>query len=296
MLLEMAIGDAYGAGFEYASAEVIEARNDLGGYVRHQKHAISPGRYTDDTQMSIAVAEALLSGEPWTPQLLARHFVATFKRDPRLGYAGRFYSFLQSVEDGEDFLARIVSSSDKSGAAMRAAPLGVLQDVREVVRRCRVQAAVTHDTPDGINAAVAAALLSHYCLYNLGPKNQVGAFIEAQVPGAWADPWLGKVGSKGWMSVRAAITALVDSSGMAELLRHCIDFGGDVDTVAAIALAAGSCSAEIAQDLPDALYWGLENGPYGRDFLLGLDRQLIGLAQRPSPVPLDAQQPRPAHD
>lgn len=289
----MAIGDAYGAGFEYASAEVIEERSDLGGYARHQKHAISPGRYTGDTQMSIAVAEALLSGEPWTPQLLARHFVATFKRDPRLGYAGRFYSVLQSVEDGEDFIARIVPSSDKSGAVMRAAPLGVLQDVREVVRRCRVQTAVTHDTPDGINAAVAAALMSHYCL---GPKHQVGLFIEAQVPGAWVDPWIGKVGSKGWMSVRAAITALVESSGMAELLRRCIDFGGDVDTVAAIAVTAGSCSAEIAQDLPDTLYWGLENGPYGHDFLLDLDRQLLGLAQPPNPASSAVPQPRPPHN
>ena len=292
----MAIGDAYGAGFEYAVAEVIAVRNDLGGYVRHQKHAIPPGRYTDDTQMSIAVAVAMLSEEHWTPQLLARHFVATFKRDPRPGYAGRFYSFLHSVQDGEDFVARIVPSSDKSGAAMCAAPLGVLQDVREVVRHCRVQAAVTHDTPDGINAAVAAALLSHYCLYNLGPKHQVGAFIEAQVPGAWANPWIGKVGSKGWMSVRAAITALVESSGMAELLRRCVEFGGDVDTVAAIALAAGSCSAEIAQDLPDALYRGRENGPYGRDFLLDLDRRLMGLAQHPHPASLDEQQPRPPHD
>lgn len=281
MLVELAIGDAYGAGFEYASADVINGRNDLRQYVPHPKHDIRPGCYTDDTQMSIAVAEALLSRERWTPQLLAAHFVSAFKRDPRLGYAGRFYDLLQSVRDGDQLLARIVGDSERSGAAMRAAPLGVLPDPMQVTQHCRVQAAVTHDTPDGINAALAAALLAHYCIYRIGPKGAIGAFLETHVPGAWAVPWIGRVGSKGWMSVRAAITALVESASMSELLQRCIAFGGDVDTVAAIAMAAGSCSAEIDQDLPENLYLDLENGAYGRAFLLDLDRRLMGLVQRP---------------
>ncbi len=61
MLLELAVGDAYGAGFEYADADTVAAKNDLSHYVRHPRHRISPGRYTDDTQMSLAIAEAILS-------------------------------------------------------------------------------------------------------------------------------------------------------------------------------------------------------------------------------------------
>ncbi len=75
------------------------------------------------------------------------------------------------------------------------------------------------------------------------------------------------------MSVQAAITALGGCSAMSDLLKTCIQFSGDVDTVAAIALAAGSCSAEIAQDLPAHLFDRLENGPYGRDYLRLLDTQ-----------------------
>jgi hypothetical protein len=52
---------------------------------------------------------------------------------------------------------------------------------------------------------------------------------------------------------------------------------GDVDTVAAIALAAGSCSVELTADLPGHLLTHLENGRYGRDYLARLDRQLLGL-------------------
>jgi len=48
------------------------------------------------------------------------------------------------------------------------------------------------------------------------------------------------------------------------------------DTVATIALAAGSCSAEIAQDLPENL---IENGTYGHDHLVALNRQLLALVR-----------------
>ncbi len=133
MLIELAIGDAYGAGFEYAPELVIRQHNRATHYIRHQKHQIPPGHYTDDTQMSLAIAEAIVSGERWTPENLAARFVEVFRRDPREGYAHRFYAFLNEVEDGTEFLAKIRPDSDKSGAAMRAAPLGVLPTIDQVV-------------------------------------------------------------------------------------------------------------------------------------------------------------------
>ena len=285
MLLELAVGDAYGAGFEYADSEMVRTQNILACYVPHPRHAGPPGRYTDDTQMTLAIAEALVSGAPWTPELLAGKFVEVFKRDPRAGYAGRFYQFLLHVEDGRQFLAEIRPDSDKSGAAMRAGPIGVLPDLAQVIEYARIQAAITHKTPDGINAAVAAALMPHDFLYRLGPKRDLGQFLEGHVPGAWATPWQGMADIKGWMCVRAAITALVMSSTLRDLLRACIAFTGDVDTVATIALAAGSCSHEITQDLPAHLIADLENGPYGRDYLVALDQQLMGLASVPEEEP-----------
>jgi ADP-ribosyl-[dinitrogen reductase] hydrolase len=38
MLLELAIGDAYGAGFEYVSPDFVERYNDLSSYVQHPRH------------------------------------------------------------------------------------------------------------------------------------------------------------------------------------------------------------------------------------------------------------------
>jgi ADP-ribosyl-[dinitrogen reductase] hydrolase len=279
MLLELAIGDAYGAGFEYANAQLIRQFNDLAAYRQHPRHSICPGCYTDDTQMSLAVAEAIVADDPWTPAALAERFVVAFKRDPREGYAQRFHTFLTRIPDSGEFLRLIEPSSDKSGAAMRAAPIGIFPTIAEVTQRADAQARITHDTVDGVNAAVAAALMAHYCIYRLGPRAKIGEFLEAHVPGSWTDPWRGKVGSKGWMSVQAAVTAFVRNERMSTLLHDCIEFGGDVDTVATIALAAGSCCAEMAQDLPDHLVAGLENGAYGRDYIVALDRQLMARVQ-----------------
>lgn len=277
MLLELAIGDAYGAGFEYVSTQLINASNDLSGYVQHPRHKIKPGCYTDDTQMSLAIAETIVNQEPWTPEVLAKNFVTAFKRDPREGYASSFYYFLLKIRDGNDFLAKIIPTSDKSGAAMRAAPMGVFSTVEKVIEAARIQAAITHNTPEGINAAIAAALMSHYFIYQLGRKRDLGKFLESHVSGEWSKPWHGKVKSKGWMSVRAAITAIERNNSMSQLLKDCIKYTGDVDTVAAIALAAASCSDEIAQDLPLHLTKTLENGEYGRDYIIELDNKLMAL-------------------
>ncbi|HLP87825.1 MAG TPA: ADP-ribosylglycohydrolase family protein [Nostocaceae cyanobacterium] len=275
MLLELAIGDAYGAGFEYADENILA--NDLSRYVQHPRHRLIPGSYTDDTQMSIAIAEVLVSRAPWTPQVLADKFVQVFKRDQREGYAKKFYQFLQSVNNGEEFLERIQPHSDKSGAAMRAAPIGVYSTPEKVIEAATVQAAITHNTPDGINAAVAAALMSHYFIYQHGTKRKLGQFLEGFVSGEWSKPWRGEVKAQGWMSVRAAVTAIMRNDSLSEILQDCINFTGDVDTVGAIALGGASCSEEIVQDIPEHLILTLENGAYGRDFIIDLDKQLMSL-------------------
>jgi ADP-ribosyl-[dinitrogen reductase] hydrolase len=284
VLVELAVGDAYGAGFEYADPEFVAAHNTLQGYVQHPAHVgVRPGAYTDDTQMTLAITELLISGEPWTAQRLADAFVRVFHRDQREGYASRFYRLLYEVGDGEELLARINPNSDKSGAAMRAGPTGLLPTVSDVLHHAAVQARVTHDTPAGIEAAQAAALAVHYCHFELGPVSEVGRWIDLQLRskggrGGWSRPWRGKVGAQGRQSVRAALTAITTGSSLSQILRSCVAFTGDVDTVATVALAAASRSPQIIRDLPHELIRNLENGPYGRGYLWDLDARLLSYA------------------
>jgi ADP-ribosyl-[dinitrogen reductase] hydrolase len=67
------------------------------------------------------------------------------------------------------------------------------------------------------------------------------------------------------------------NASMSDLLKDCIAFKGDVDTVATIALGAAAHSKEVIQDIPQHLIDTLENGTYGRDYLVQLDKNLLDL-------------------
>ena len=281
MLLEIAVGDALGAGYEFNDPAIELHRDDLlHGYVQHAKHVgITPGMYTDDTQMSIGTAEAIVSGEPWVPETIVRHWLAAFRRDPRDGYARGFQAFLESHHTVEAFLADIRPDSDRAGAAMRAGPIGLIREPARVVEMATVQAEVTHSTRGGVDSAVAAALMAWYCHSSTEPKKHLPTFLAARVPGhLWEQPWKGRVGVAGLECVAAALAAVVERDSLTGMLNHCIRYGGDVDTVAAIAMAAASGSQEITQDLPRHLIDGLENGKYGRDYLVDLDSKLRNAA------------------
>lgn len=280
MLVELAIGDAYAAAFEFVDRDLTRD-HQLGDYARHPRHDIAPGRYTDDTQMSIAVAELIVSEAPFTRENLADCFVQAFQRDERPGYAKGFFEFLQGVKDGADFLARIRPTSDKNGGAMRSAPVGIFRTVAEVVDKAALQARLTHDTEEGAGAAVAVALMAHFFLYGLGARGELPAFLASHAPGpAWSEPWTGKVDVKGYSAARAALGIVLEHDRLTAMLDQAVRLGGDTDTVAAIALGVGSCCREVQNDLPQRLLMGLEAGTYGREFLRDLDRRLLSLVNR----------------
>jgi len=106
LLLEIAIGDAYGAGFEFSSREKITTYNDLSQYHEHEL-GFKAGNYTDDTQMSLAIAELLIAKTKWTRENIADKFVECFKRDERLGYSKSLYLFLQSINTGTEFINKM---------------------------------------------------------------------------------------------------------------------------------------------------------------------------------------------
>ncbi|MGE0742744.1 MAG: ADP-ribosylglycohydrolase family protein [Hyphomonadaceae bacterium] len=290
LLTKIAIADARGVCFEYAPRRVIREKNNWStSYFPHHKHGTGGGRYSDDAHMSCAVAETLLAtGPEASARDFAQQFVAAFKREstPREGYAGRFFDFLKSVKDTDDFLNRIDPNSAKSGAAMRAGPCGVLGSIDKTMEVAARQAAITHNTPDGIAAAQAAALMVHYLAFELGSRLDLPQFLNQHVPVQdWSQPHRGEVGPKGLESVRAALTALLRNASLSDLLIDCVEFGGDVDTVCVIATAAAACADDVNQTIPEPLWDGLENGDFGRDYLIGLDAQFSEFAQKHMALP-----------
>ena len=277
MLLELAIGDAFGSRFEMAPKRTVQLYNngeDYGG---------KTGTYTDDTQLSIALAEIIIDDIDFTISNIAQKFVEVFQRDPRKGYSRRMYQALSQAKDGREFASLIEPTSERSGAAMRAAPLGVFSTVDEVLEKSKIQAQVTHNSIMGVLSSHVAALMAHYFLYDLGKKADVGKFVCNYVgmDQFFDSDWDQEtVPNYGISCVLAAITAIKRSSSFKKLLVNCVAFTGDVDTVAAIAMGAASSCKEMKDDIPFELYYKLENGTYGRDYLRELDKKLLAKVAR----------------
>jgi len=266
MLVHIAIADAYGASFEFKDKCFVDLHNTGSSYVTGGGRT-QPGHYTDDTQMSLALFELLIETPQWTRFKIAAKFLEVFKRDPRPGYAGGFYHFLKNTQSPLEFLENIRPDSTKSGAAMRAAPLGILKSIDEVIAKNYLQASITHNTEEGISSSLAVALASHYFYYELGSKKDLPKFLSCFVQGDWFTPWKGVVSVEGADCVKSALTAIQQSNSLEELLIKSVDFTGDTDTVAAIALGIVNRSPLFESDLSPALYHGLENGKFGYDYL-----------------------------
>lgn len=100
---------------------------------------VPQSRFTDDTVMTIATAEALLSGEPYD-----RAYRRWGRRYPHAGYGGAFRRWLQT-EDAHPY------GSWGNGSAMRVRPVALACDsVERVLAEAERSAAVTHDHLEGI--------------------------------------------------------------------------------------------------------------------------------------------------
>lgn len=275
-LLACAISDAYGAGFEFTKDSYIKKHNRMQGYTPHPKFERPEGAYTDDTQMALGVAEHMLSDDAWTPGALATRFVTGFHRDPHTGYAHHFYNFLLKTHTGDEFLQNIQPHSTKNGGAMRAFPCGFLIEAFEVRDKAMFQASLTHATYDGMQAAAAAALTFHFCYHNVGPREELGAYLEGFLPGTnWTlglDPAGHPVGAV--PTVQKAIGILLRCKSVCHAIEMAVSLGGDTDTVAAIVAPCAAVCEGIPHLIPEVLFTRLEHGKFGRDYLIKLDGEL----------------------
>jgi ADP-ribosylglycohydrolase len=274
MLFEIAIGDAYGAGFEFCPREKIVRCNDGRHYEGHEK-GIPAGRYTDDTQMSIAVAELLLREDEPDGGAFADAFLAAYRRDPRPGYSSHFAALLDASATGAELRARLLPGSRRNGAAMRSVPLAVIGDLARLRRVALAQAAVTHDSQEGRLSSHVVALMGHALLHARLRIDEVPSYVERHAGFVLQRDWSAEVACDAIETLHAVNTALQRHRAMSGLLRGCVEFGGDVDSVAAIAVGLASLSREYMDDIPATLVDGLEDGAFGRSYLRALDAKLV---------------------
>lgn len=280
MLLELAIADGYGVSFEYIDEKVVKEFNKGFSYRQHPIHKdLKPGDYSDDTQMSLAVAEYIVdNSSKQDMKLFAEYVFNAFKRNPIKGYSKGFQTVLETVQSSKELLETLEgrNTSDKNGGAMRAVPCGVFKDKQTVKDFAAFQASLTHGGR-GIIAAQATALASHYFRYDLGELCSLGDFLNEELNLNETWEWSGKVKSPtdlGMITVKAALFAVVCTDSLHDCLIQSVDYTGDVDTVAAIALGVASQSRFHKNNLADSLLYNLRNDSYGIEYLKELDKKL----------------------
>lgn len=220
--------------------------------------------YTDDSIMTVAVAEWLLTDNDLTHEKLEGIMVkyAEAYPFPMGGYGGGFAQWLFRPErlvdyrTGEIAGRRVPYNSWGNGAAMRVSAVGwKFRTLEETERVAALSSSITHDHPEGIKGAqaTAAAIFLARSGYS---KQEIKEYIERRfgydlnihtdeirkVYG-WEDSCQG--------TVPPAIRAFLDSTDFESAVRIAVSLGGDSDTLACI---TGGIAEAYYGEIPQEIF------------------------------------------
>ena len=199
--------------------------------------------FTDDTVLTVAVADAVLSDRDY-----GRTIRAYARRHPLRGYGPRFLKWM--VMPGPR-----PYNSFGNGSAMRVSPVAFAFDSEpDVLREAQRSAECTHNHPQGIKGAQATALATY--LAKIGSdKESIRTEISSrfgydlsQTIDQIRPNYKNDITCQG--SVPQAIIAFLDSADYEDAVRNAISLGGDADTQACI---AGGIAEAFYKDIPDSI-------------------------------------------
>lgn len=250
------LGDIIGSPYEF----------DLGDKTKDFPLFSEDSYFTDDTVMTIAVAEAFM-GAPDDENVIRQRLIQSMQkwghRYPGAGYGARFICWL-ALKDATPY------NSFGNGSAMRVSAVAWLYNDLDTVRRmARLSAEVTHNHPEGIKGAEATA--SAIFLARTGhSKAAIRAYIENEFHydlSRTCDeirPTYHHVESC-QETVPEAIMAFLEGDSFEDVIRTAVSLGGDCDTLTCIAgsIAEGfysvpealkkECQGRLSDDLRDIL-------------------------------------------
>ena len=236
------LGDIIGSPYEF----------DRGSKTKDFPLFSGHSEFTDDTVMTIAVADAFLPVQPEMEDDTIRHRVVMKMQKygrlyPYAGYGGRFRRWLRDRHPQP-------YNSWGNGSDMRVSSVGWLFDDLDTVRKmARLSAEVTHNHPEGIKGAEATAS-AIYLARTGSTKAEIKAYIEAHFQydlSRTCDeirPDYYHVESC-QETVPEAVTAFLEGESFEDVIRTAVSLGGDCDTLTCI---AGSI-AEAYYGVPEKL-------------------------------------------
>lgn len=286
MLIQAAVGDAYGAAFEFTKTPRIP--NDLSTFGYHPKggYGMGLGTYTDDTMRAIANATVLLDCrivDRFRPDAYVRALLDVYEEDRREGWSGRFQAMLAAHVDKPPVeLMRALHRRDSNGCLMGIAPLGYLREVNDVRLAATMQTVATHSATT-VPYTQVVALGAHHLLHG-GTTATVVDFVMRETE--WADG-AQSIRFRGMLQdtppvpempaitiAAGALWALTHFDTLSETLVWTCSRGGDTDSLAAVTIALASCATDMEQDLPAHLIDNVDTAE-NRATLRKLDARLV---------------------
>lgn len=211
--------------------------------------------FTDDTVMTIAVAEAFMANNlPMDDDTIKKRLVESMQKYgklyPNAGYGGMFRRWLRA-KNPQPY------GSYGNGSAMRVSSVAWLFHELGLVRHmARLSAEVTHNHPEGIKGAEATAAAIFLARSGLS-KPEIKSYIENEFHYNLSRtcneirPHYRHVESC-QETVPEAITAFLEGESFEDVIRTAVSLGGDCDTLTAIAgsIAEGfyGIPAELKQE------------------------------------------------
>jgi ADP-ribosylglycohydrolase len=189
---------------------------------------VDESTFTDDSVLTIAVADCLLTGSPYVEKF--HEYTLAY---PDRGYGGSFWQWAQSD-------SRSPYNSWGNGAAMRVSPVGFAFDsLEEALCEAKRSAEVTHNHPEGIRGAqatAAAIFLARQGETKDGIRKAIHDRFDYDLSRTIKDIRPAYSFNESCQeTVPEAITAFLDSSDYEEAIRLAVSLGGDADTLACIA-------------------------------------------------------------
>lgn len=290
VLLGTAIGDALGVPFEtklsnYEPLIAWDGKTFLGS----EHHKLQPGQYSDDTQLSIEVAESLIANHGFNPDDLAKRYVEWMTSGRWRGHGKTTMMALQNLVAGKHWSESGIAGSYGNGTAMRSAPFGVYfrNDLQSLISICKIDSAITHVSEEAEAGSIAIALATAYAvnndtdnlldkLWKVLPDSKVKSSIyslDSLISSPFIQPMqaLGILGTKGDVrqTVPAALYCFLKFDNYQEAVIASIRAGGDTDTTAAIVGALFGAKLGVKAIDPS-----IARGVEDYDKLIELDSQL----------------------
>lgn len=217
--------------------------------------------FTDDSVMTMAVAEWLLKGKERTMDDLEDAMVSLARRFPNRGYGGGFYRWLffpnelRSYDGQRSDGLRHPYGSFGNGSAMRVSAVGWFFDTLEETEFwAKKSAEITHNHPEGIKGAQATAA-AIYMARTGSTKEDIREYIVSRY-GYDLSRTCDEIrptyrfNETCQETVPQAIVAFLESTDFESCIRLGVSLGGDTDTLCAI---AGAIAEAFYGSIPEQI-------------------------------------------